>query len=194
MENEVFIVSADPFKLLSLNFENSAAISGWLIKKSFYEAKVAEQIRKEFVDLNGLRDCYIKTAPKGVDFLPFLLETGIATKSVNGSVFDADSVLINNPLYLSGQADTTHSLVKKNYNPRMRIGAFLSYYEGDDAVTTKEDERKRIMSLVNTGVDRIVTDDLAGVKKILRSVSGAAKTTGNAWALILSVLFSYMYL
>lgn len=192
MENDVFIVSADPFKLLAINHENSATVTGWLMKKSFYGSTVAKRIRKEFVDLNGLRTCYVDTAPKDVGFIPFLLETGIVTKSVNGSFFDADFDLINNPTYLSGRSDKTATLVKSSYNPRISVGAFLSYYNKDGSSSPTANENK-IQAVINTGVDRIITDDVDGLYKMLFSVSANANEIIIHTSLLIMSLFSTLF-
>ncbi len=195
MENEVFIVSADPFKLLAVNHENSATALGWLMKTSFYETKTADRIRSEFVDLEGLRTCYINDkAPTGAAFLPFLLETGIVAKAVNGSFFDADFDVINNPTYNSGKTSETAKLIKGTYNPVISTGAFLSYYSKDGSAAATHSEKK-VFSVVSTGVDRIVTDDVDSMQKILYSVSAKgnqiiAHTSLLIWGLLVAFFVS----
>eukprot|EP00795_Rhopilema_esculentum_P000236 gene236-9876_t len=173
MEDEVFVVSSDPFKLLVLNHENSNIVSGWWLKKEFYNDQIAGKMRKEFTDLNGLRDCYIKTAPTGIKFLPFLYETGIVTKSVNGSIFDASFDVIGNAKYFDGRSDTTKSILQKNYNRKMSYGAILAYYE-DLVPRDKKKDKEKLSIEVKRGLDRILTDDLADVYTMLNSIQSKA--------------------
>eukprot|EP00794_Sanderia_malayensis_P006923 gene6923-7701_t len=194
MEDHVVVVSIDPFKLLALNHENSDVVTSWVMKKSFYETKTAERIRKEFVDLNSLRTCYIKTAPTGLDFIAFLLETGIVTKSVNGSLVDVDFELIDNPKYLSGRQDKTVALVRKNYNSRASVGAFLTYYNEDGSGIKLSDEKATVLAAVKSGVDRIITDDVDQVYTILYSVSRASQLNSSAVLFILPTMLYLLFL
>ena len=172
MINEVFVVSSDPFKLLSVNHENSKVVTGWWFKKEFYKDSTTKKMRKEFVDLNGLRSCYIKTAPTGAQFAPFLYETGIVTKSVNGSLFDGSYDVINDPAYLSGRVDTTFDVLKKNYHPQMKYGAILKFYE-EDKTRDKKTVKSKLQALSKNGMDRVITDDPQSVMMMLRAIGGS---------------------
>lgn len=172
MINEVFVVSSDPFKLLPVSHENSNIVTGWWFKKEFYKIPTIEKMRKEFVDLKGLRNCYIKTAPTGAQFAPFLYETGIVTKSVNGSLFDSSVDIINNAAYLSGRADTTIAILKKNYHPQMKYGAILKFYE-EDQTRDKKTVKSQLQALLKKGMDRVITDDPQSVMTMLTAVGGS---------------------
>ena len=190
MEDEVFVVSSDPFKLLTLNHENPNIVSGWWLKKEFYNDQIAGKMRQEFTDLNGLRDCYKKTAPTGIKFLPFLYETGIVTKSVNGSIFDASFDVLDNAKFFDGRSDTTKSILQKNYNRKMSYGAILAYYE-DLVPRDKKKDKEKLSIEVKRGLDRILTDDLADVYSMLNSIqSKAGFASGNIYLFIFSFVVS----
>lgn len=173
MIEEVFVVSSDPFKLLAVNYYKPAIITGWWFKTEFYVNATIKRMRKEFIDLVGLRDCYIKTAPTGLEFAPFLYETGIVTKSVNGSVFDASFDIINNAAYFSGRAGKTADVLKKNYNPKMHYGGILKFY--DEGMTRdKKTVKTKLLNLTQSGMDRVITDDPDSVLMMLTAVSGGS--------------------
>lgn len=173
MINEVFVVSSDPFKLLAVNHYDSDIVTGWWFKGEFYHDATIGRMRQEFTDLNGLRNCYIKTAPTGVEFAPFLYETGIVTKSVNGSLFDTSFDIIDNSAYLSGRQDRTIDVLKKNYNPQIHFGGLLMYFDGQAARNRKADIAK-MQSFVEHGMDRVITDDPSFIVRSLTSVGSNA--------------------
>ena len=173
MIDDVFVVSSDPFKLLAVNHENSAIVTGWWFKKEFYVNTTIKRMRDEFIDLVGLRDCYIKTAPTGLEFAPFLYETGIVTKSVNGSVFDASLDILNNAAYFSGRAENTLNVLKKNYNSKMHYGAIVKFYQ-ERMTLDKKTVSTKLDSLKNNGMDRIITDDPHTVSMMLTTVGSSA--------------------
>lgn len=173
MINEVFVVSSDPFKLVAVNYYDSAIVTGWWFKKEFYVNDKAKAIRREFVDLPGLLDCYVKTAPTGLEFPPFLYETGIVTKSVSSSVFDASFDVIDNMSYFSGRQLRTIDLLRQNYSPTMHYGSVLTYYDGD-AARNKTVDSKKLHKLIKNSMDRMITDDPAWVRKVLTSVDSSA--------------------
>ena len=172
MIDEVFVVSSDPFKLLAVNYYNSVIVTGWWFKKEFYVDATIKRMRMEFIDLVGLRDCYVKTAPTGLEFAPFLYETGIVTKSVNGSLFDASFDIINNAAYFSGRAEKTADVLKKNYNPGMHYGTILKFY-GEGITRDKKTVKIKLQNLTQSSMDRIITDDPNSVSVMLTAVSGA---------------------
>ena len=193
LEKEVIVASSDPFKLLALNYENPNVVSSWWFKKEFYDATVAEKIRREFTDLNGLRDCYLKTAPKGIHFLPYLLETGIVTKSVNASLIDASFDIIDNSTYQNGSTTNTLIVAKKNYNPSISTGTILSYYSSEGRLDSKA-VNKKIHAVVKAGTERLITDDVVAVFETLTSIKskGSALTSHLYFiSIVLTILFVY---
>ena len=193
LEKEVIVASSDPFKLLSLNYENPNVVSSWWFKKDFYDPTAAEKIRREFTDLNGLRDCYLKTAPKGIHFLPYLLETGIVTKSVNASLIDASFDIIDNATYQNGSTTTTLVVAKKNYNPLISTGTILSYYNSEESLDSKA-VNKKIHAVVKTGTERIITDDVVTVFETLTSIKSRGNVVNSyLYFILLNLMLLYVY-
>ena len=172
MINDVFVVSSDPFKMLAVNYQDSDIVTGWWFKKEFYVNATIKRMRKEFIDLQGLRDCYRKTAPTGLEFAPFLYETGIVTKSVNGSLFDASFDFVNSAAYFSGRNDKTLDVLKKNYNPNIHYGTLLTYFESQ-IVRNKKADNTKLHILKKNGMDRIITDDPRWVREVLTAIGSS---------------------
>eukprot|EP00112_Aurelia_sp_Birch-Aquarium-sp1_P006015 Seg1672.12 transcript_id=Seg1672.12/GoldUCD/mRNA.D3Y31 product="GDP-mannose 4 6 dehydratase" protein_id=Seg1672.12/GoldUCD/D3Y31 len=193
LEKEVIVASSDPFKLLALNHENPNVVSSWWFKKEFYDATVAEKIRREFTDLNGLRDCYLNTAPKVIHFLPYLLETGIVTKSVNASLIDASFDIIDNPIYQNGSTTKTSMVAKKNYNPSISTGTILSYYNSEGSLDKKA-TNKKIRAILKTGTERLITDDVVTVFETLNSIkSNANAVNSHCYFILLNLMILFAY-
>ena len=190
LEKQVFVVSKDPFKLVAANHQNPTLILGWWVGTSLYAAANADRSRKEFVDLPGLRNCYKTTVSiQGPKFIEFTIESGIVTKSVNGSIVDLDFDIYDNPSYFSGRKDKTVALVAQNYNPKITFGTLMVFNQGQSPRNEKADDSK-LLNLKTSGVNRIITDDIDHISVLLhRPTSDVVIIRFNMSLLVVCVIF-----
>ncbi len=71
--------------------------------------------------------------------------------------------IYNNPEYSNNTFDT----LKRNYNPKISYGAWTIYSMKLNANETEASE-KRVESLINGGLERLITDDVPRLKTTVK--------------------------
>ena len=119
--DKVLLASFDPFKILAAKKENPSLTVGIFYKKGMWEQINADNMKREYGDLPGMRQCVESAPNNGTEFMEFLFETGDLLRSTNSSFVVMDYNIYNNAKY----SNNTFQTFKENYSPSLSFGAFI---------------------------------------------------------------------
>lgn len=97
--DKVLLASFDPFKILAAKKENPSLTVGIFYKKGMWEQINADNMKREYGDLPGMRQCVESAPNNGTEFMEFLFETGDLLRSTNSSFVVMDYNIYNNAKY-----------------------------------------------------------------------------------------------
>ena len=173
--DKVLLASFDPFKILAAKKENPSLTVGIFYKKGMWEQINADNMKREYGDLPGMRQCVESAPNNGTEFMEFLFETGDLLRSTNSSFVVMDYNIYNNAKY----SNNTFQTFKENYSPSLSFGAFII-----DNLALTDEQRTRddkiLDMLIQNNATALVTDDIPRLRKRLERTSTEAPT-GQAY-------------
>ena len=173
--DKVLLASFDPFKILAAKKENPSLTVGIFYKKGMWEQINADNMKREYGDLPGMRQCVESAPNNGTEFMEFLFETGDLLRSTNSSFVVMDYNIYNNEKY----SNNTFETFKENYSPSLSFGAFII-----DNLALTDEQRTRddkiLDMLIQNNATALVTDDIPRLRKRLERTSTEAPT-GQAY-------------
>lgn len=171
LENDVFVVSRDAFKLKFLNYYNPNIAIGWWLDAKMFDPLKASAIKFEYHDILDVYPPQCFKDQSSTTFAKFLLTSGIVSKAVNASFVDFSFDIYNDDKYYK-QTDNLEikDIIKKKNGPTT-LGSFsvFSKHESTKKATNEEDV-KFINAALKKGVTRFISNDVNRVKTALNEV------------------------
>lgn len=187
--NKAIIVSFDFRKIAAVKRANPRITTGTLFTQKFSnKPKSLYQAVNEFQSLNRC----LQDAPNDpLELFKFVLNYGLLFKASGSSSFDTDIVLYNNPSY----SNTTLKTLRQSYGNNVSTGFYTVYSMSKTEEENKKDEIKLKQLFAQGGGQRMITDDVPRLRKLLgREKSSGNTINGNYVALFAGVLYWVLFL
>jgi len=164
LQKKAFLVSFDFMKSLAAKRENPDLVVGSFYSTSYWNKDTAwySSVKKHLKTLPGLSTC-LDALPSNRSLMDFLFEKGSVFKSINASFVDMDYKIYGNK---SINKDAVKTL-RDNYNKKLSFGAWTIYSMSMSNAQIEASEDK-VQALIDKGAERLITDDIARLRKKLK--------------------------
>ncbi|XP_065669838.1 uncharacterized protein LOC100208300 isoform X2 [Hydra vulgaris] len=198
LENDVFIVSKDPFKIYALSYYHPQLQFGWWPDVKMFDNITAYKMKEEYNDIPVIYEsnCFDGTE-NGFLFAKYLLTSGMLAKSINSTFIDLPLEIYSNMTYFSNKITETNivPILQSSYGQGTSIGLF-GVFSDKSALYSPEDDFKFIRSITDNGLTRFITNDVNRVKIALQRIvleSSSISLNSLRWPILLSLFISFLF-
>ena len=188
LQKQAFLVSFDFMKSLAAKRENPDLVVGSFYSTSYWNKDTAwySGLKKQLKTLPGLSTC-LDALPSNRSLIDFLFEKGSVFKSINASFVDMDYKIYSNK---SINKDAVKTL-RDNYNKKLSFGAWTIYSMSMDSAQIEASE-DQVQALIDKGAERLITDDIARLRKKLKRNIGK-QLCSSILVVLMSFVLSFLF-
>ena len=181
--DKTIVVSFDFHKVYAVKQRNPKITVGTLFSPS--KISVSKEVWLA-VWFPSFMQCAIDAPNDTFGMFQFVLQTGFPFKYSGSASFDTNIDLYDNAKY----SNNTLEMLRRNYNPDISTGFYTVYSMSKTETQNLQDEVKLKNLFAQGGGERMITDDVPRLSKLMGKESTAVKSNGQSLLWFILMVFA----
>ena len=181
--DKTVVVSFDFHKVYAVKQRNPKITVGTLFSPSKISIPKEAWLAEWFP---SFMQCAIEAPNDTFGIFQFVLQAGLPFKYSGSASFDTNIDLYDNAKY----SNNTLEMLRRNYNPDISTGFYTVYGMFKTETQNLQDEVKLKNLYAQGGGERMITDDVTRLRKLMEKESTAVKMNGQPllWIVLMAVV------